>query len=177
MLDNILYTILYSILPLSLSVVGAVIIVVIGSIFTLRHYKKLITLSLKNESLKKEDLYIFLKRGLITYRSLDNILRRLFENSLKTDPESENTEKLRELIVWFEEQEGFTELPKDVRRSLEDIQKQTPEVRLQINRLAESLKELYRTHSQREARLRLFSYISGAVGILGVIIGVVQSVI
>ncbi|MBH3017832.1 hypothetical protein [Serratia ureilytica] len=139
------------------------------------HYKKTITKSIKNNTLKNEDLYLFLKKRDVNYKPLDRVLRQLFESSLKDEFASEHTHRLRELILWFEEQEGFTEIPRDVREHLELIQKQNPDARYQVNRLATSLKDLYRTQSLREARLRWFSYLSGIIGIMGVIYGVLQS--
>ncbi|CAI0965786.1 MULTISPECIES: hypothetical protein [Serratia] len=175
-LVDIAKVVLVSILPIAGAAATSVIIFAIVTVTTSIHYKRTISIALQKNKLKNEDLHTFLNKKNITYRSLDHILKQLFEDSLKTSKsEHDISEKLREIIHWFEEQEGLLELPKDVRTNLEVIQKQTPETKYQINRLASSLKELYRTHAQREARLRWFSYISGGIGIFGVFYGIFQS--
>ncbi|CAI1024125.1 Uncharacterised protein [Serratia proteamaculans] len=168
-------TILYVLMPFAGLFTLIMMAQTIEIIYYREHYKRTIINSIKKNTLKKEDLYIFLKKRDITYKPLDRILRQLFESSLKNEPTSVQTHQLRDLILWYEEQEGFTEIPRDVRENLEVIQKQSPEARYQVNRLATSLKDLYRTQAIRETRLRWFSYFSGTIGIIGVIYGVIQS--
>ncbi|MFJ5498734.1 hypothetical protein ACIPUN_02175 [Pectobacterium sp. CHL-2024] len=174
--NDIAVILLYSAIPIAFAVMASGIIIFIGWFITNLRYRKIISTSLNNNKLKKEDLHTFLNKGYISYRSLSLVLKHLFEEELKKTGIDNHADTLRDIINWYEEQEGLIDLPKDIRTNLEVIKKQTPETEYQISRLAASLKDLFITRERRENRLRRFSYISGGVGIIGVLYGVIQSI-
>ncbi|AOV10003.1 MULTISPECIES: hypothetical protein [Enterobacteriaceae] len=176
-INDIAVVLLYSVMPIAFAVVASGIIIFIGWYITTLRYRRIIRIAIQNNKLKNEDLHIFLNKKYISYSSLNLVLKNLFEEELKKTRGDNHTNTLRDIINWYEEQEGLIELPKDIRANLEVIRKQTPESEHQINQLAASLKDLFITRQRRENRLRRFSYISGGVGIIGVLYGVIQSML
>ncbi|QTF09666.1 hypothetical protein HC231_18375 [Brenneria izadpanahii] len=81
--NDIAVILLYSAIPIAFAVMASGIIIFIGWFITNLRYRKIISISLNNNKLKKEDLHTFLNKGYISYRSLSLVLKHLFEEELK----------------------------------------------------------------------------------------------
>ncbi|MBH2647869.1 hypothetical protein [Serratia ureilytica] len=172
---NIVISIVNSVVLIVFAFAAGIMLVAFQTYFTRRHYKKLIEKATKSGGLEKEDLHIFIKRKQITYIEIDKILRQLIEKKLEDSSGEQELKELRELTNWFEGQEGFIELPLNIRKNLEEIKKHSPETEYLINLLAMSLKDIYRTYAAKAAGQRRLNNIYGIIGIVGVILTIIQA--
>ena len=172
--SNVIITILNTVLLIGVSFLVAQLIITVQTLLTQRHYKRIIEKTSKTGKLEKDDLYIFLNSKRISYKELDRVLRKVAENLLRGEKNETALQNIRGLIRWFEEQEGFIELPKEIRKNLERIKQQTPESEYLVNILAMSLKDIYLTKAVKEARQRRVNHIYGIIGVVGALLTIAQ---
>lgn len=173
--SNVIISIFNTVLLVGVSFLVAQLIITVQTLLTQRHYKRIIERASKTGNLEKDDLHIFLNSKRISYKELDKILRKVAEDLLLDEKNETELQNIRVLISWFEEQEGFIEIPKNIRKNLETIKQQTPESEYLVNILAMSLKDIYRTQAVKAAGQRRINHLYGIIGIGGVIFAVIQA--
>lgn len=172
--SNVIISIFNTVLIIGVTFIVAHAIMIVQALSTQIYYKRIIETTSKTGGLEKDDLYIFLNSKRISYKELDRVLRKVAESLLRGEKNEAALQNIRGLIRWFEEQEGFIEIPENIRKNLESIKQQTPESEYLVNILAMSLKDIYRTQAVKEAGQRRVNHIYGIIGVVGAILTITQ---
>lgn len=135
-------------------------------------YEATLKNAISSGKINNEDIYTLAERWLVKKEKISLNLYFILSDYLnEKDCDDEKLNRIREIIIWHQEQNPFSDLPDDIKLQLQRLQGMASNCRNEILQLSKSLSEIYLSNQRRTRREQIVSRISLLVGIVGVMYG------
>ncbi|MBN3170748.1 hypothetical protein [Pectobacterium brasiliense] len=141
-----------------------------------RHkYKETIKKAINAGRVKNEDIYLLAERWNVKREKISTVLNLILSDYLnEKDCPDEPLEKIRNLIVWHQENDPFADLPENIKLQLLHLQKKTDTDHAGILQLSTSLNEIYLSNQRKAKREQRISIVSLLIGLIGLFYGFIK---
>ncbi|MCL6392507.1 hypothetical protein EXT73_18790 [Pectobacterium atrosepticum] len=142
--------------------------------FKRRKYEETIKKAIKSGRINNEDIYLLAERWAVKREKVSVVLSFILSDYLnEKDCTDEQLEKIRNLIVWHQENDPFSDLPDNIRLQLQHLQSTTIGCQDDVIKLSKSLSDISISAKRQAKRERLMTYLSVILGVAGLVIGVI----
>ncbi|QHP79364.1 hypothetical protein EO763_05085 [Pectobacterium odoriferum] len=139
-----------------------------------RKYEETIRKAINAEKIKNEDIYLLAERWSVKREKISVALNFILNDYLnEKDCTDERLGKIRNLIVWHQENDPFSDLPDNIRLQLQHLQSTAIGCQDDVIKLSKSLSDISISAKRQAKRERLMTYLSVILGVAGLVIGVI----
>ncbi|KGA36278.1 hypothetical protein KU74_07375 [Pectobacterium brasiliense] len=140
-----------------------------------RKCKETIKKAINAGIMKNEDIYLLAERWGVKREKISSVLNLILSDYLnEKDCPDEPLEKIRNLIVWHQENDPFADLPENIKLQLLHLQKNTDTDHAGILQLSKSLNEIYLSNQRKAKREQRISIVSLLIGLIGLFYGFIK---
>ncbi|GKW29471.1 hypothetical protein AB6D34_18310 [Pectobacterium brasiliense] len=140
-----------------------------------RKCKETIKKSINAGIMKNEDIYLLAERWGVKREKISSVLNLILSDYLnEKDCPDEPLGKIRNLIVWHQENDPFADLPENIKLQLLHLQKKTDTDHAGILQLSKSLNEIYLSNQRKAKREQRISIVSLLIGLIGLFYGFIK---